>query len=169
MLPLATFLLVYLLVHQSICKVKSTMKLSNQIEFSKITSEAFAIKTKYNTRKASPIDCIPAKILKESSDLFSVAIKNLLNPGLSKGTAFPMDLKAGDRSSLFKKENAFSKKSYRLITVLPPVSKVYERLMLDQMLPLSKVSFCPKSMNNGKGGFRGCLHRPLESVSLSKS
>ena len=38
----------------------------------------------------------------ENSDVFSVAIQNLFNSGLSKGT-FSKELKAGDISSLFKK------------------------------------------------------------------
>ena len=70
----------------------------------------------------------------ENSDIFSVEIQNLFNSGLSKG-AFPKELKAGDVSSLLKKEDASAKKNYRPITVLPSVSKVYERLVQDQMLP----------------------------------
>ena len=71
----------------------------------------------------------------ESSDVFSIAKQNLFNSNLSKGT-FPKELKAGDISSLFKKEDAFTKKNYRPITVLPSVSKIYERLVQDQMLPI---------------------------------
>ena len=70
----------------------------------------------------------------ENSDVFSVVIQSLFNSGLSSGT-FPKELKAGDISSLFKKEDAFTKKNYRPITVLPSVSKIYERLVQDQMLP----------------------------------
>ena len=68
----------------------------------------------------------------ENSDVFSVAIRNLFNSGLSKST-FPKELKAGDISSFFKKGDAFTKKKYRPITVLPSVSKIYERLVQDQM------------------------------------
>ena len=60
--------------------------------------------------------------------------KVCFNSGLPKGT-FPKELKAGDIISLFKKEDAFTKKNYGPITVLPSVSKIYERLMQDQKLP----------------------------------
>ena len=111
------------------------MKCSDKFEFRKITTEEVAMKIKQlNPRKASPADCIPAKILMENSDVFSVAIQNLFNSNLSKGT-FPKELKAGDICSLFKKEDASMKKNYRPITVLPSVSKIYERLMQDPMLP----------------------------------
>ena len=75
--------------HPSICKIKNTMKFSNKFEFRKVTTEEVAIKIRQlNPRKASPADCIPAKILMENSDVFSVAIRNLFNSDLSKST-FP--------------------------------------------------------------------------------
>ena len=58
---------------------------------------------------------------------------------MSKCT-FPEELKAGDITSLFKQEDAFSKKNYRPITVLPSVSKIFERLMQSKCCPLFKVS-----------------------------
>ena len=117
--------------HPSICKTKNTMKFSDKFEFGKVAIEEVAIKIRQlNPRKASPADCIPAKILMENSDVFFVAIQNLFNSGLSKGT-FPKELKAGDISSLFKKEDAFTKKNYQPITVLPSVSKIYERSVQD--------------------------------------
>ena len=45
------------------------------------------------------------------------------------------ELNAGDITSLFKQEGAFSKKNYLTITVLPSITKIFERLMQNQMLP----------------------------------
>ena len=53
------------------------------------------------------------------------------------------ELKAGDITSLFKQEDAFSKKNYRPITVLPSVSKIFERLMQKQMLPFVQSILSP--------------------------
>ena len=126
------------------------MKFSDKFEFRKVTTEEVAIKIRQlNPRKASPADYIPAKIIMENSDVFSVAIQNLFNSGLSKGT-FPKELKAGDISSLFKKDDAFTKKNYRPITVLLSVSKIYERLVQDQMLP-----FVQSFLSSLLCGFRG--------------
>ena len=95
--------------HPSICKIKYTVKFSDRFEFRKVTTEEVAIKVSQLTpRKASPADCIPAKILMENSDTFSVLIQNFFTSGLSKG-AFPKELTAGDISSLFKKEDASTK------------------------------------------------------------
>ena len=60
--------------HPSICKIKNTMKLSDKFEFRKVTTEEVAMKIRQlNPRKASPADCIPAKILMENFDVFSFA------------------------------------------------------------------------------------------------
>ena len=49
--------------HPSICKIKNTTKFSDKFEFRKVTTEEVAIKiSQLNPRKASPADCIPAKI-----------------------------------------------------------------------------------------------------------
>ena len=60
---------------------------------------------------------------------------------MSKCT-FPEELKAGDITSLFKQEDAFSKRNYRPITVLPSVSKIFQRLMQNQMLPFVQSFQC---------------------------
>ena len=63
--------------HPSICKIKDTVKFSDKFEFRKVTTEEDAIKIRQlNPRKASPADCIPAKVLMENSNIFSVVIQN---------------------------------------------------------------------------------------------
>ena len=77
-------------------------------------------------RKASPIESIPAKVLKENPDLLLPHLISTYNSCISE-SYFPNELKAGDISSLFIKDDAFSKKSFRPITVLSSVSKIFER------------------------------------------
>ena len=115
--------------------------------------------------KASPVNCIPARILKETPEVFSVTIQNLFSSGLSKGT-FPKELKTGDISSLFKKGDAFAKKNYRPITVLPSVSKIYERLMQDQILPFIH-SFLSPLLCGFREGY-GTQHALLRLVEACK-
>ena len=70
----------------------------------------------------------------DNPDIFSVHLANLFNKCLSE-SRFPDELKAGDITALFKQNDAFDKKNYRQITVLPSVSKIFERLMYEQMYP----------------------------------
>ena len=177
--------------HPSICKIKENTTFSERFGFSEVAVEDVAVQIrKLNTNKASPVNSIPARILKKNSDVFSVAIQNMFNSGLSKGT-FPKEVKARDISSLLKKEDAFTKKNYRPITVLPSVSKIYERLMQDQMLPfvqsllssllcgfregygtqhalLCLVEACKKTIDIG-GVAGAVMNGPFEGLRLSKS
>ena len=115
-------------------------KFSKKFEFKEVTIEEVAVKIRQlNPSKASPVDCIPAKILKENSDVFSVAIRNLFNSGLSKGT-FSKELKAGDISPLFKKEDAFSKKNYRTTDLLQFCHQYQKLRKVDAR---SNAAFCP--------------------------
>ena len=118
-----------------------------------------------DSSKASPINSIPARILKENSDVFCAVIQNLYNYGLSKGI-FPKELKARNISSLFKKEDAFMRRNYRPITVLPSVSKIYERMMQDQMLPFVQ-SFLSPLLCGFREGY-GTQHALLHFVETCK-
>ena len=60
------------------------------------------------------------------------------------GNFFPDEMKAGDVSTLFKNSDSFHKKNYRPITVLPSVSKVFERFLANQMLPTVNKFLSPK-------------------------
>ena len=55
-------------------------------------------------------------------------INNSVNDGI-----FPTELKKADVTSLFKSGEKTTKKNFRPISILPCVSKVYERLLGDQL------------------------------------
>ena len=74
------------------------------------------------------MESIPAKVLKENSDLLLPYLSTTYNSCILENY-FPNELKSGDISSLFKKDDAFNKKNYRPITVHSSVSKIFERLM----------------------------------------
>ena len=62
--------------HPSICKIRENFKITNKYEFSEVSTSDIAIHVKQlNSKKASPFDSIPARILKENSDVFSVVIQ----------------------------------------------------------------------------------------------
>ena len=154
--------------HPSICKIKENHKITNKFEFREVSIREIATQIKLvNTNKASPVESLPARILKEISDVFSVAIQILFNWHMTKNT-FPQELKAGDITSLFKKDDAFSKKNYRPITVLPSVSKIFERLMQNQMLPFTERFMSPLLCGFRKGyGTQHALLRLIETCNKS--
>ena len=87
--------------------------------------------------KAAPIDSIPGKILKENSDIFTGILQEHFNASIADG-AFPFELTRGEVTSVFKANDQMAKGNYRPITALSAISKVYERLMSEQIVVYSE-------------------------------
>ena len=66
---------------------------------------------------------IPTKIIKPNSDIFTEVIYKELNRGLEVGNVTPA----------YKKGNRSEKGNYRPVTILPNISKVFERCIYKQM------------------------------------
>ena len=75
---------------------------------------------------------IPTKIIKEFDDLFVIFITKNFNLCLNKGE-FPEILKIVELTPIYKKANLFEKDKYRPISILSNISKIYDRIMHNQM------------------------------------
>ena len=170
--------------HPSIRKIKECCEL-NQFEFKPVTVNEIHLQIqKLNTNKSSPLNSIPAKILKHNADIFAILLQKIFNSNLAE-CYFPKELKAGEISSLFKSLDAFIKKNYRPITVLSSVSKIYERVLENQIKShalsflspllcgfregygtqhalLRLIETCKKTLD--KGGFAGALLMDLSKA-----
>ena len=71
---------------------------------------------------------IPLKIIKENVDIISYFLYHNFNNSLSCAT-FPTSMKYADVTPIHKKDDKTDKENYRPISILPNLSKVYERLM----------------------------------------
>ena len=61
-------------------QIRENVKIANKFEFSEVSTSDIATQIKQlNSKKASPVDSIPARILKENSDIFSVVLQFLFN------------------------------------------------------------------------------------------
>ena len=69
----------------------------------------------------------PPKILKLSSEARVNVLHRPFNETITKGV-FPDILKLADVTAVFRKDNSFDKKS-RLVSILPTISKIYEKLI----------------------------------------
>ena len=83
-------------------------------------------------RKAIQVTDIPVKILKENADLFSEYIYDFLNETIRSGK-FPSILKNGDITAVFKKGYKGSKENYRPVSILPIISKLFEKMISKQI------------------------------------
>ena len=82
--------------------------------------------------KATPIGDISVYILKSTVDIHLPFIANTINLSIERG-CFPEELKLAEVSSIFKKEGDLDKENYKPLSVLPHVSKVFERIMYHQI------------------------------------
>ena len=82
--------------------------------------------------KATPIGDISVDILKSTVDIHLPFITNSINLSIEKG-CFPEELKLAEVSPIFKKKDDLDKETYRPVSVLPLVSKVFQRVMYHQI------------------------------------
>ena len=97
----------------------------NQVNMEK---EIVALKNK----KAAGTDNIPPKILKDAIRVIVSPLTQLFNSSINE-THFPTKLKYANVIPLFKKDSNTDKTNYRPISILPSISKVFERLMFRQI------------------------------------
>ena len=84
---------------------------------------------------ATRIDTIPLKLVKMARDIIAEPLTNLINSTLIDCHLFPFRKKVATVTPVFEKDDKLSKKNYRSISVLNVFSKVFERYILNQMIP----------------------------------
>ena len=82
--------------------------------------------------EASPIGYMSVDTLKSTVDIHLRFITNSINLSIENG-CFPEELKLAEVSPIFKKKDDLDKENYRPVSVLPHVSKVFERIMYHQI------------------------------------
>ena len=70
--------------------------------------------------------------MKETVDILKSPLTQLFNVTV-ENQHFPNDLKYANVTPLHKKEQIIDKKNYRPISILPSISKIFERLIFKQM------------------------------------
>ena len=79
----------------------------------------------------SVVGDIPTKILKECNFTFS-ELADCINKSFENG-AFPDCLKEANVTPIFKKDDPLDKENYRPVSILPLLSKVFEKLIYKQL------------------------------------
>ena len=81
---------------------------------------------------SSTINIIPPKALKTSSEATANALQNLLNGSFETGI-FQDNLQLSDITPVFMKKDPLDKTIYQPVSVLPIVSKLFEKIMQNQI------------------------------------
>ena len=119
--------------HPSIKRIKSRKREEQTFTFSYVSYEEVLNEIrKLQTTKTTQQNDIPTKILKENSEVFARYFHKNINFCI-ENSIFPSDLKVADVTPAFKKKSKTSKDNYRPISILPNISKIYERCLYNQM------------------------------------
>ena len=86
-----------------------------------------------NTKKVGTFGNIPTKVLKESSNVCNSTLKDIWNYEILGKQNFSKNLKLADITPVYKKKDPTLVENYRPVSVLPSVSKVFERSVQKQV------------------------------------
>ena len=76
---------------------------------------------------------IPSKQLKQVVDIIMEPLMHIWNNEIIDNQKFPTKLKLADITPIFKRLESILVKNYRPVSILPVVSKIFERIMQNQM------------------------------------
>ena len=120
--------------HPSILNIKRMVDIQSNVVFSKVSSADIKLELRsLNTRKASTYMNIPTKHLKQVTDIIVEPLVQIWNNETIDNMKFPTKLKLADITPIFKKLERILVNNYRPVSILPAVSKIYERIMQKQI------------------------------------
>ena len=119
--------------HPSIIKLNEEGFSNYNFDFKyTLETDIIAVIENLDSSKSYQKDNIPPNILKDNKDICSTFLINDVNKCIDKGM-FPINLKNADISPLFKKNDRSLKLNYRPVSILPTLSKIYEKVFFMQI------------------------------------
>ena len=107
--------------------------LENSFGLSTVTESAvYKLISTVNTKKATGLDGISAKFIRDGCSVIASPITHILNLSLSQSTV-PNAFKEARVVPLYKKGGRGEVGNYRPVSILPVVSKIFERIVYDQL------------------------------------
>ena len=119
--------------HRSVLGSASRQVLEHPFNFEPVSSSYLKeILDNLNPRKAVGADGISPRLLRLSAPVMAEEITRLINI-LITSCSWPDEWKCGNLTPVFKKDEDTRKENYRPVSVLTALSKVYEKVMYDQL------------------------------------
>ena len=148
--------------HESILKIKAHSISNGTFNFRPISeNDVSKLIQDIKVKKATGFDGIPPKLLKAAKEELSIPLSNMINTSIMC-SSFPDDLKCAEVSPIFKKQDNLIRNNYRPVSVLPVISKLFERTYYNQMYDFFQVI-----LSSYLAAFRqnyGCNHVLLKFV-----
>ena len=138
--------------HPSILDIKEHVTLNSIFSFSEVNYEEMKKEVKnLNTKKSGTFMDISPKLLQETLYIIIEPLVNIWNVEILHNKKFPSKLKLADLTPIFKKLDTSLKENYRPVSILPVVSKIFERLMERQMKNYIEIHLSPYLCGYRKG------------------
>ena len=119
--------------HPSVIKIRENIQTQQNFYFTAVNDKYIEkLMQRMDPKKAQGYENIPNKLLRLGASGISSQVSQLVNHCLNV-CEFTDIMKLADVSSLFKKKDNLRKENYRPVSVLPSLSKVYERVMGQQL------------------------------------
>ena len=137
--------------HPSVLKINEFVESDSNFRFCATTHYEMesGIDT-LDSGKTVPLNDIPVKILKECKDIISPFLEKIYNKSLLLNS-FPNSLKLAEVTPAYKKDGTIDKKNYRPISILPSISKIFERHLYNQIFNYIEPSLSPYLCGFRKG------------------
>ena len=120
--------------HPSILSIKKHVQHVEKFSFWEIdATEMMSEINSLNAKKSGTFMDIPVKRLKEAVDIVATPLSQIWKVEIVQGRKFADQLKLADITPLHKKLENILKENYRPVSLLPVVSKLFERIMQKQM------------------------------------
>ena len=120
--------------HPSIEKIKKAIKTNEKLSFRNVKDdEVRKFIMNLDVSKATP----PTDMLKQTIDVDLPIITQIISISIDNN-CYPDDLKLAEVSPVFKKKDDLDKENYKPVSVLSHVSKVFERIMYQQIEDFKK-------------------------------
>ena len=110
-----------------------------------------------NPNKAATYNNIVPNIMRSSAKVTANTLQLLVNNAISNGK-FPENLKLADVTPIFKKKDPLDKTNYRLFSVLPAVSNIFERLIQKQINGHVKTNYLLTYVDTERVSVRSMLY-----------
>ena len=119
--------------HDSISKFKDNNIIQKESCFKDVSSnEVKKIIKSLNKKNSAISSCIPVSVLIDSMDIYLPLLADIIDDSL-KRRIFPDELKLAEVIPFLKKADPFDKTNYLPVSLLSHISKVFERMIYNQI------------------------------------
>ena len=149
--------------HPSICKIKENKKEEKSFNFSYIDENKVSkLIDKLQIKKATGVDKLSSKIIKLGKPALHSPLADLINLSI-RTSNLPENLKRAQLAPLHKKNDPMEKSNFQPVSVLTTISKLYEKVLSEQLSLYFDDIFDQYLCAFRKGhGCQTTLLRPLE-------